>query len=160
MTFDDALLVEMLRRSYLACDGLWFVNAEETWGLAAAFDLDDAVWEVMPKIQARKARELLGVTGNELEDLARCYSLKLAAEGYRIDLAERDAEIEFTITSCPWRAALQRARRTHLGPEIARRICAAEGLGWAREFGENIAFQLDDTMCEGAGACRFVFRRI
>jgi len=159
LRFDDATLVEMLRRSYLACDGLWFVKAEERYGLAAAFDLDDAVWEVMPKLQARKARELLGVEGDSLADLARCYALKFTAEGYEITITERDAGMEIAVTSCPWRAALQRAERAHLGPDIARRICTTEGLGWAREFGDDISFELAASMCAGAKACRFLFRR-
>lgn len=156
--FSDRMLVEMLRRSYLACDGLWFVKTEEAYGLAAAFDLDDAVWQVMPKLQARKARELLGIEDRSLPGLVKCYALKLTAEGYQFTISESDQQAEMAVISCPWRLALLRAQRTDLGPDIARRICTGEGRGWAREFGPHISFQLADSMCEGAGSCRFVFR--
>lgn len=158
MQFDDRLLVEMLRRSYLACDGLWFVKAEEHYGLAAAFELDAAVWQVMAKLQARKARELLGADGPPLSDLARCYALKLTAEGYGFAIDQSADEATITVVSCPWRQALVRAQRTHLGPEIARRICTSEGQGWAREFGPDISFDLTTSMCAGHEACCLVFR--
>ncbi len=158
MVFDDATLVEMLRRSYVACDGLWFVKAEEAHDLATAFDLDERVWEVMPKIQARKARELLSIEGGGLAELGQCFALKLASEGHEFEvLGPADGELVVQVTRCQWRAVLERAGRGHLGREIAHRVCANEGAAWAREFSDEISFTLDGNMCEGACACRYVF---
>ncbi len=160
MRFDDRQLVEMLRRSYFAADGLWFVMAEEMLGFDAALELDERVWQVMPKLQARKARELLAVQGSSLEDLARCYSLKLDAEGHSFEVTQTTPhELEIAITDCPWLRLLERSNRTHLAESIARTICVAEGRGWAAEFSERITFELAGTMCAGDEACRFLFRR-
>ncbi len=69
MTVDeDKALIEYLRRSYTAVDGLWFVMVEEAYGFQQALELDEQVWEILPKIQARQARQVLGITGNSCDD--------------------------------------------------------------------------------------------
>ncbi len=60
---ENQALVEYLRRSYTAVDGLWFVMVEEAHDFDHALALDERVWQILPKIQARKAREVLGITG-------------------------------------------------------------------------------------------------
>lgn len=44
---------EYFRRSYRAVDGLWFMMIEKKHGFDEALELDEAVWRVLPKIQAR-----------------------------------------------------------------------------------------------------------
>ncbi|MEA3403061.1 MAG: DUF6125 family protein [Armatimonadota bacterium] len=152
-------VLQMLRRSYLAVDGLWFVMIEEEEGLERAMELDERVWQVMPKIQARKARELLGVEGRSPSELVRCMALKFAAEGHDFVLRTKDPrEARVVIKECSWRAALRSADKMHLAPEIADRICATEGTVWAAEFAEDIEFELQEAMCKGGDCCRFVFR--
>ena len=157
--FSAGQLVELLRRSYLAVDGLWFVMCEQRAGLEAALDLDEQVWQVMPKLQARKAREVLGLSGNTPAELARAVGLKLAAEGHEFASEVSAAQVVVTITGCPWRAALEKAQRLALAPAIARRICQAEGDGWAAEFGGEYEFTLAACQCAQDEACRFVYRR-
>ena len=154
------LILEMLRRSYFAADGLWFVLLEEEEGLERALEIDERVWRVMPKLQARKARELLGCTGNTLTDLVHCLALKFAAEGHEYHVHEPDdAKACVVIEQCPWRELLESAGRTHLGPEIADRICAAEATGWAAEFGADIEAELTEAICRGDERCQVIFRR-
>ncbi|MFO8081817.1 MAG: DUF6125 family protein [Armatimonadota bacterium] len=156
-------IVEMLRRSYFAVDGLWFVMLEEEQGLERAMTLDERVWEVMPKIQARKARELLGAHENTPGALVRSMALKLAAEGHRYDVSfTNPAEAAIVISQCPWRDVLEGSGREQLGPEIADRICAREIAGWASEFspdgGPAIVAEMPEAICHGDGRCRYVFR--
>jgi len=154
------LIVEMLRRSYFAVDGLWYVMVEEEFGPDMAMELDERVWQVMPKIQARKARELIDCQDDSPAALVRCMALKFAAEGH--DYVVRipaPGEAEIVIRRCPWREVLESSGRTHLGPEIADRICATEGATWAAEFGDGIDFAMTEAICHGADRCRFVFRR-
>ena len=160
MNAGSELMVEMLRRSYFAVDGLWYVMVEEEFGPEAAMELDERVWHVMPKIQARKARELMDCRRDSPAALVRCMALKFAAEGH--DYAVRTpapGEAEIVITRCPWHELLESSGRTHLGPEIADRICATEGATWATEFGDGIDFAMTEAICHGAEHCRFVFRR-
>ena len=48
-------------RCYVAADGLWFMKAEEKHGLVAALEVDEQVWKVLPKIQARMLKAMLHV---------------------------------------------------------------------------------------------------
>jgi len=159
MEDDEGKLVEMLRRSYLAVDGLWFMMAEEMLGFDQALELDERVWQVMPKIQARKTRELLGVAGSSLPSLAQCLSLKLCAEGHRFEVVRnRPDELEIAISDCPWLKLLERSDRCHLAETIARSICVGEARGWSAEFSDDISFELASSMCGGDESCRFLFR--
>ena len=163
MAGDDNLL-EMLRRSYFAVDGLWFVMLEEEDCLERAMEVDERVWEIMPKIQARKARELLGIDGHPTADLVRCLALKLSAEGHTYERRSTNPQhAEIVVTKCPWRNVLESAGRTHLGPEIADRICSTEAAVWAREFspegGPAIEATLVESICHRADRCRFVFEQ-
>jgi hypothetical protein len=157
------MIVEMLRRSYFAVDGLWFVMLEEEEGLEHALEIDQRVWRVMPKIQARKARELMGVDEHTPGALVRCMALKCAAEGHRYDVSfQNPNQATFVISRCPWRQILEDSDREHLGPDIADRICAREATGWAEEFspeaGPTIEVEMAESICHGDCCCRYIFR--
>jgi hypothetical protein len=158
MSISNESIIEMLRRSYFAVDGLWFVMIEKDDGFERAMELDERVWQVMPKIQARKARELLDIDGNTPADLARCLALKFAAEGHSHEIADANPRrAEIVISKCPWRDLMESSQRAHLGPEIADRICALEAKTWAGEFSEAIEGELCEAICRGDDRCRFVF---
>ena len=160
MNYDPLQLIEMLRRSYGAVDGLWFVVCEQRLGFAAALELDDDVWRVMPKLQARKARELLGLTGNALDELAQAIGLKLAAEGHVFEVSQTEERLEVRVDECPWHAALVKSDRMHLAAQVARIICTNEANGWAAEFGQQAEFDFEAGKCCGGECCRFVFRGV
>lgn len=158
--FDEKAVIEYLRRSYMAADGLWFVKAEETLSHDQALALDEQVWQVLPKIQARKARELLKLQSGSLSDLALALWLKFTAEGYDYQVAERTPHIlRIHIHACPWLEILRKAGRMASAAEICDRICAREGVIWAREFSPNIEFFLESKLPEGAPVCNLLFTR-
>jgi hypothetical protein len=158
--FTDAQIADFLRRSYFVVDGLWFVKIEESHGLEEAVDLDEAVWEVMSKIQARKAKSILGIGDGTLADLGRAFQLKLAAEGHDLDVEITDNEARFTVRTCPWFEILKSSNRTHIAETIADRICAREYAGWAGEFEPGIEVEFEHRLCvEGGDTCNIVFRR-
>lgn len=159
-SFTDAQIADFLRRSYFVVDGLWFVKTEEAYGFDQAVALDEAVWEVMSKVQARKARAVLGIEGNTLADLGKAFQLKFAAEGhdFRVDIGEN--EVMVTIRTCPWFEVLKSSNRTHIAEVIADKICAREFAGWAKEFGPGIELDFGSRICvEGCDTCSFVFRK-
>lgn len=157
MHFADHELVAMLRRSYSAVDGLWFMMCEEELSFDRAMALDERVWRVMPKLQARKARELLGLTGNTPVELARAIGLKLTAEGHRFAATVHEGGVRLAIETCPWRAALERSGRLEIAAEVGRRICTLEGEGWAAEFGEEFDFRMAECLCDQGAQCCFEF---
>ena len=160
--FSDAQIADFLRRSCFAVDGLWFVKTEEGHGFDDAMDVDEAVWDVMSKVQARKAKQVLSITGDSLEDLGRAFQLKLAAEGYDFDVEFTGGKVALTVRTCPWYEALKTSGRTQIAETIADRICAKEFAGWTREFSTAIEFEILGRLCvesDRCSECRMVFRR-
>ena len=157
---DPAAIAEYLRRSYFAADGLWFMKVEQAHGFKEALRLDVEVWRVLGKIQARRAREILGIQGRSLSDLVSALELKFAAEqyDYRIVSAQPDrAEIE--IWGCPWIVLLQKSGRQDIAARVAEAICATDYEAWAREFDPAFSAGMTQRICAGHDACRVVFQR-
>jgi hypothetical protein len=154
---DPKLLVDYLRRSYHAVDGLWFVTVEEEHGFDHALELDRRVWSVTAKIQARKARDLTGSKTNTPEDLARCFTLKLAADGHIFRVETHPTEVRFLVTQCPWLELLRKSGRQHLAARISQTICPTEGNVWASEFGGDYGFHMRNAACSGDSHCSLTF---
>lgn len=155
-------VADFLRRSYMAVDGLWFVMAEERHSFEEALALDEKVWHVMPKIQCRKARELLGLQDDfegaaALTALGQALGLKFAGEGHDYTTEEGEGELRFHITRCRWHEALVRSGREAIGSTICSRICEPEMRIWAAEFSSGITFHQEGRPCDGATACEMLF---
>jgi len=158
--FSDVQIADFLRRSYFVVDGLWFVKTEEAHGSDSAMDLDESVWEIMAKVQARKAKSLLGIERGTLADLGQAFQLKLASEGHDFEAQTLDKQVRINVRECPWFEILKSSGRTHLAETIADRICAREYAGWAREFGDDITVSFERRLCvDGCDACCIVFRK-
>jgi hypothetical protein len=147
-------IIEYLRRSYTAADGLWFMMVEDDSSFEHALALDSKVWSVLAKIQARRAKELLSLSGGSLDDLLAGLGLKFAAEGYahRVERPE-PGRARVLIKGCPWLVLLQKAGRDHLAGTVAREICPVDFEAWAREFGPGLRAQVGPTLCEGHPCC-------
>jgi len=149
---------DYFHRCFTAVDGLWFVKVEERFGFETALDIDEQVWRVLPKIQARKFKELTGF-GDGFEAFGRCFLTKLELDGFqfRAEGSADGRELTVRLERCPWLAALRKAGREHLGATIAERICRNEYGGWAKEFGGTICFSLEAKRCAGDDCCRLHF---
>lgn len=157
---DTECIVEYLRRSYTAVDGLWFMKVEERLDFDEALLLDVAVWKVVAKIQARKACELLGLKGETLPELVAALELKFAAEQYAYRVARQDAtRAEIEIEVCPWMAMMEKSGRMHLADRVANAICGTEYEAWATEFGGGIQSAVRERRCNGARVCRIVLEK-
>ncbi len=153
-------LASFLQRSYLAVDGLWFVKAEEALGYDAALRLDEEVWRIMPKIQARRARDILGISEATLKALCRALGLKLAAEGNSFQAClDGGADLDIRVSRCAWLDAIRSSGRESIAPDICRRICAPEMAIWANEFSANIRFECRGKMGAGDTCCHLHFHK-
>jgi hypothetical protein len=120
--------------------------------------LDESVWDVMSKIQARKARQLLGIECNGLPALAKAFQLKLTAEGFEFATKTDNGKAAVTVRKCPWFEILRTSDRTQIAEVIADRICAREHAGWAKEFGPGIEVSFKRRLCvDGCDTCSIVF---
>lgn len=149
--------IQFLRRSYSAVDGLWFMKAEEKYDFDAALDIDQEVWQVLPKIQARMLKTMLGLEDG-IEGLARSLFVRLRLDGFNYRLEKQtDGELEINIDICPWHALLEKSGRANLSGRIGDRVCTADYTAWAHEFGKDIEFNLLSQVCKGAKKCVMSF---
>jgi len=158
-SMEQRIISEYLKRSYFALDGLWFMMIEEESSFDKALEIDEKVWSVLPKIQARKAKELLGIEGAGLANFLRAVKVKLEAEEYNYEEREPGADhVQIVIHECPWHVILRRANREHLAARIADAICSLEFRVWIKEFGEHLKFGIKSRRCTGDPVCLLDFR--
>jgi len=158
MELSHEQVAEFLHRSYHAVDGLWFMKVEERYGLEAALDLDNEVWKVVPKIQARALKSMAEVRDG-LDALSQCLATKLSLDGFEFAV-NWDARCDgFTVevSRCPWHEAMLKSGREHLSGPINSLICHTELSVWAAEFGAGIGFVQSDCICAGAERCLLRF---
>ena len=156
---NDRQTADSFHRSYAAVDGLWCTKVEEKYGFDIALDIDNEVFKVKPKIQARKLKELANI-GNEIEALFQCLTTKLTLEGYsyRAERIGNDGSFRIIINECPWHNTMVRSGREQLPPKVGSRICSTEYSVWASEFSDNIQFEQECRTCEGSESCTIQFR--
>ena len=150
----DEQKAAFFQKSYTSVDGLWFVKMEEKHGFNSALDVDDEVWRVMPKIQARELKKMTGLDKG-LDALFECLSTKFSLEGYDYEAKKRSDGSGFTILirKCPWYDIMVKSGRESLAPKVGPRICWSEYNVWAREFGEDIQYELLENICSKANQC-------
>ena len=149
-------IADYLRKSYAAADGLWFMKVEETEGFDKALDIDEKVWRVMPKIQARKMKSFAGMD-HGLDALRECFEAKLGLDGFVFKTVRGQNFFEIAISKCPWYEKLVQSNRTRLADTIGSRICTAEYSGWADEFGCRFLFSDEERICSGCVNCGLKF---
>ena len=156
---NDKQIADFFHRCYAAVDGLWCMKVEEKYGFDTALEIDNEVFKVMPKIQARKIKELTN-TGDGIEALLQCLRTKLTLEGYsyKAEITGNDGSFRIIINECPWHNTMVRSGREQLSPKVGRRICSTEYSVWASEFGDNIRFEPVCRLCEGSESCIIQFR--
>lgn len=155
----DKQISEYFKRSYTAVDGLWFMKVEEIYGFDPALDIDDEVWKVMPKIQARKLKSMGGLADG-LDGLQQGLTTKLTLDGFafKAEQSDNDRSLKITLSECPWHNIMIKAGREHLSGPVGSRICTTEYQVWAAEFGDYIKFELGDQICKGQDCCILLFK--
>lgn len=80
----------MQLRNLWAADGLYFLGIEERSGTDVATAIDANVWAVMGKIEARKLKVFLGITGNDIATMMHA----LQYTTWALDLEDKEIIIE------------------------------------------------------------------
>ena len=156
----DKQVADFFRRCYTAVDGLWCMKVEEKYGFETALEVDNAVWKVFPKIQARKLKELMKL-GNGIEALRECFTTKLTLEGhsYKVENVDDQGGFQITIDRCPWHNVIVDAGREELSAKVGSTICPTEYSVWASEFGDDIRWKQQCCLCKGSETCVIQFWR-
>jgi hypothetical protein len=135
----DRQVAEYFHRSYKAVDGLWFMKVEEKYGFDAALEIDKEVWKVMPKIQARMIKSMLGIGEGEVA-LLESLKAKLSLEGFKFKLEQEEKGFRIRISDCPWHNLMVKSGREKFSGMVGTTICNVEYSVWVSEFDENIQF--------------------
>lgn len=159
---------EYFRRSFTAVDGLWFMKVEESLGFEEALRLDEAVWKVLPKIQARTLKGMMHLPGG-LPGLEQALSTRLAMEGFLYEIEPREDGFAVIVKRCPWHDLMIKSGRENLSERVSELICRVENSVWASEFsgekektGEGeavesmspeIEFEREERICRGEERC-------
>lgn len=151
----DKQIAEYFRRSYTAVDGLWFMKAEEMCGFESALEIDDRVWKVLPKIQARMLKSMMDLDEG-IEGLFDGITTRLALEGFDFKFERDKNGFKVLIKRCPWHELMVKSGREHLSEKVSCLICTEENSTWASEFG-GIGFELCERICTGSNECMLRF---
>ena len=153
---DQKLIADYLRKCFVSVDGLWFMKVEEDADFEKALELDIAVWEVLPKIEARTIQDLLGI-GSGIQALRQALEFKLSAENFRFELSSLGPDgFTLEVRDCSWVAHIKKANREQFLERISEAICPLEFGRFASEFGSAIFIVHDRDRCRG-GCCSFRF---
>ena len=153
---NQQILSKYFKKCFFAVDGLWFMMLEKTDSFDKALDVDRMVWEILPKIQARKIKELLKLKISNEDDLISALKFKLDAEDFISEILRKDSHISIIIRKCPWLALLKQSNREHLAEKISDVICSVEYGVFAKEFMEDMDFKILSRQCTGNKVCSFV----
>ena len=145
-------VTDYFNRSYKAVDGLWFMKVEETYGFNAALALDNEVWKVMPKIQARLIKSFLEL-GTGSDALFESLVTKLELEGFKFKAEKMENGFRITISDCPWHNLMIKGGRENLAKLVGKTICNTEYQVWGSEIEKTIKFKLKSQKCDKSEHC-------
>jgi hypothetical protein len=122
---DEKQVAEYYNRCYKSVDGLWFMKVEEKDGFNAALTVDNEVWKVMPKIQARMIKSFLGL-GTGADALFEGVVTKLELDGFKFTAQKTVNGFRVTVTDCPWLNLMTKSGRRHLAKAVGTIVCNTE----------------------------------
>lgn len=149
-------IAEYFHRSYAAVDGMWFMKIEGKYGFDAALDIDNEVWKVFPKIQARMLKSM-GKLGSGIDALFEAMTTKLKLEGFTFETEKSSNGFKIIIDGCPWHNLMVKSKREALSGKVGTLICNTENSTWASEFGDDIKLELKEQICTGSKCCVLKF---
>ena len=135
-------------------------RVEERLGFEEALQIDEAVWRILPKIQARALKAMMNLPSG-LAGLEQALSARLALEGFEFDIMRQEGAVEVAVRACPWHQIMIKSGRAALSERVSEVICRVENETWAREYseqdGEKIDFERRARLCRGDDVCRLRF---
>jgi hypothetical protein len=155
---DSQQIIEYFHRCYKAVDGLWFMKVEEKIGFDSALAVDQEVWKVMPKIQARMIKSMLNLN-NGSDALFKGLKTKLELDGFKFTAEKNENGFRITITDCPWHNLMIKSGREELSGFVGSTICGTEYQVWVSEFDGTMHFKLKSQKCKQAKSCILDFER-
>ena len=155
-TLNPQQIAEYFNRSYTTADGLWFIKVEQKYGFDAALEVDDEVWKVLPKIQARLIKKFLNLKAGP-DALLEGLKAKLELEGFKFTAEKITNGFQISVTDCPWHNLMIKSGREHLAEKVGKKICSTEYQVWVSELAAKMKFTLRSQKCGKAECCILEF---
>jgi hypothetical protein len=155
---DSQQIIKYFHRCYKAVDGLWFMKVEDKIGFDSALAVDNEVWKVMPKIQARMIKSMLNLNDGP-DALFKGLTTKLELDGFKFKAEKNENGFRITITDCPWHNLMIKSGREELSGFVGSTICGTEYQVWVSEFDGTMHFKLKSQKCKQAKSCILDFAR-
>jgi hypothetical protein len=166
-------IINYLYQNYTKVDGLWFLKVEEIYGFDRAFEIDNRVWEVIPKIQARFIKKILleafqkdGVADSRTAEnqsaktlLFEALKIKLSLDRFEYKVSKNKAAISVRIGKCPWHEIMVKAQREAFSGKIGSAICNNEYSAFISEFYPDAVIDISSRLCNGNDCCNFKFSK-
>jgi hypothetical protein len=153
----DKQVAEYFHRSYQAVDSLWFMKVEEKYGFDITLQIDEEVWKIIPKIQARMIKSMINIDKGETA-LRISLETKMALEGFKFKVEQGVNGFRLRIKDCPWHNLIVKSGREKISEKVGTTICGVEYYGWISEFDENMEFRLSAQKCKGSETCILEFK--
>lgn len=115
-----------------AVDGLYYIFIEEKFGMDNATEIDQKVWEVMGKIEARKIKKIFDIKGKDIPSLMKAFSYS----GWTMDL--EDKEIVIQKDKGIIRNIKCRVQETRLSKGLSEFACKPVRFGFLKSFAKEI----------------------
>ncbi len=94
-------LIENCSKNWLAMDGVWFQSVESRLGMDEAMKHDAAIWERFTRIEARRAKDFLGLPDRSgLEGLEKALNLRMYANMCADSARMEDGALIYTLYDC------------------------------------------------------------
>ena len=159
MKLTDKEIAQYFQRCFTAVDGLWFMKSEERFGFDTSLEVDNEVWKIFSKIQARTLKSLAKIDFEGMTALRETLEMKFSIEGFTFEVTDinDNGEFEINLNDCPWHTLMVKSGREHLSHKVGNVICRTEYNTWASEFGDDIHFELKSQLCAGCDNCTLRF---
>jgi hypothetical protein len=132
------------------------MKVEEKHGFDEALNMDNHVWKVMPKIQARMIKSFLGLETGPAA-LFEGLKTKLELDGFKFSSEKTENGFKITITDCPWLNLMTKSGRGHLAEAVGETVCTAEYTAWVSELAQDMKFELKSKKCKNKQHCVLEF---
>jgi len=109
------VMLQVMVDNYRSVDGLWFQFVEQQFGTERAVELDEAVWQVLGKIEARRVKKAFNLTDEGIPAILKALQLSPSMAAFGPSDAEQPSakQVRFSITDC-----LSQKQRLQKGQEM------------------------------------------
>ncbi len=126
---------EYLLRQYRLVDSYWFLSVEKKYGLDAAVELNEDVWETLAGKTAREIKKRFNVTEKGLDGFVKALSYYPWAKITGYQIVKQKDKVVLKVPHCP----PQEGRlKTGLGEFPCKRMHIKDFSAFAKEIDERI----------------------